>query len=205
MISSKYLRISQQAGASTKSRTMSGTESTSANGTNMTSPDVTSIMAQIAKLEQHNESLKSELSTKSQEIGKLSEKKRQEMKCVYDSLMSKWVDTLDTTKPEARDLFKNGLLGIADRTEDENGIWQVVMCASANAAKKEEDFQKLQSDYNTLMKKSEGGQFSHEEDRVGGKRSAPGPPELEAGKPANDVWSQFESYMKQEFKPEYVR
>jgi hypothetical protein len=168
-------------------------------------PDVTSILAQIAKLEQHNKSLKSELTTKSQEVSKLSEKKRQEMKIVYDTVLSKWVDTLDTTKPEARDLFKNGLQNLAEKTEDENGIWQVVMCASANAAKKEVQYQALQDQYDNLKKKTDGGEFGREDDRVGGKRTALAPPEeehsLRSG--GNDVWSEFESFMKTEFKPEY--
>jgi hypothetical protein len=135
-------------------------------------PDVSSILAQIAKLEQSNTTLKNELTTKSQEVSKLSQKKREEMKIVYDTVMSKWVDTLDTTKPEARDLFKNGLQNLAEKTEDENGIWQVVMCASANAAKKEGEFQLLQEQYEELKKRSDGGQFAHEDQRVGGKRSA---------------------------------
>jgi chromosome segregation ATPase len=168
-------------------------------------PDMTSIMEQIAKLEQNNKSLQNELSTKSDEVSKLSEKKRQEMKVIYDTMMSKWIDSLDTPKPEAKDQVKNGLLGVADKVQDENGIWQVLMCASANAAKMEEQYQSLQTQYDDLKQKADGGQFANEDERVGGKRSALGPPEEEAMEGKQDIWSQFETYMKSEFKPEYIR
>jgi hypothetical protein len=169
------------------------------------SPDMTSILEQIAKLEQSNKSLKSELSTKSDQVNNLSEKKREEMKLVYESLMSTWIDTLDTPKPEAKDQVKNGLIGVADKFEEENGVWQVLMCASSNARKMEEQYQNLQTQYDDLKQKADGGQFANEDQRVGGKRSALAPPEEEAADAKLDVWSQFESYMKSEFKPEYVR
>jgi cell division protein FtsB len=192
---------SSAATISVASNNASGTASGTASA-----PDVTSILAQIAKLEQHNASLKNELTNKSQEVSKLSEKKRQEMKIVYDTVLSKWVDTLDATKPEARDLFKNGLQNLAEKTEDENGIWQVVMCASANAAKKEGEYQALQAQYDQLKQRAEGGQFGREDDRIGSKRSALAPPEEEAcmRSGGKDVWSEFETFMKAEFKPEYT-
>ena len=180
------------------------TDTTAAVST-MSPPDMTSILEQIAKLEQNNKSLQNELSNKSDEVSKLSEKKRQEMKVVYDTMMAKWIDSLDTPKPEAKEQVKNGLLGVTENVEDDNGIWQVLMCASANAAKREEQYQSLQVQYDELKQKADGGQFAHEDQRVGSKRSALSPPEEEATEGSVDVWSQFESYMKAEFKPEYVR
>ena len=178
---------------------------TTPTATTMSPPDMTSILEQIAKLEQNNKSLRGELANKSDEVSKLSEKKRQEMKIVYDTIMSKWIDTLDTPKPEAKEQVKNGLLGVTEKVEEENGIWQVLMCASANAAKREEQYQTLQTQYDDLKQKSDGGLFANEDQRVGGKRSALAPPEEEAIEDKVDVWSQFETYMKSEFKPEYVR
>jgi hypothetical protein len=167
--------------------------------------NVSAILSQIAKLEQHNQKLQNDLQSKSEEVNKLSEKKRQEMQHVYDTVISKWVDTLDTTKPESKDEFKSGMQRLAEKTEEDNGIWQVVMCASANAAKKEEQFQSLQKQYEELKERTEGGQFADEGSRVGSKRSALAPPEVvEDPEPPADIWSQFESYMKSEFKPSYV-
>lgn len=170
----------------------------------ISSQNVSAILSQIAKLEQHNKTLENELKTKSEEVTKLSEKKRKEMQHVYDTVISKWVDTLETNKPEAKEEFKHGMQRLAEKTEEDNGIWQVVMCASANAAKKEEEFQALQKQYAELKQQAEGGSFAHEDARVGAKRAALEPPDAVEPEAPADIWSQFETYMKSEFKPNYV-
>jgi hypothetical protein len=162
--------------------------------------DLSAILAQIAKLEKHNQMLQGELKGKADEVSKLSEKKRQEMRNIYDTLISKWVDTLEPENPNAKEVFKTGVEGIADKSDDDNGIWQVVMCASANALKKEEQFQTLQTQYDELKARSTGGQFAQEEQRVGSKRSALEAPEIVERTQPGDIWDEFETFMKTENK-----
>jgi SMC interacting uncharacterized protein involved in chromosome segregation len=176
------------------------TNSTPASTATTNAADLSAILAQIAKLEKHNQVLQGELKGKNDEVSKLSEKKRQEMRNIYDTLISKWVDTLEPENPKAKEVFKNGVEGIAEKSDDENGIWQVVMCASANALKKEEQFQALQTQYDELKTQSTGGKFAHEEQRVGSKRSALEAPDIvERTQPA-DIWDEFETFMKTENK-----
>ena len=176
------------------------TTTTPASTATTTGADLSAILAQIAKLEKHNQMLQGELKGKADEVNKLSEKKRQEMRNIYDTLISKWVDTLEPENPTAKAVFKTGVEGIAEKSDDENGIWQVVMCASANALKKEEQFQSLQTQYNELKAQSTGGQFAHEEHRVGSKRPALEAPEIVEHAQSGNIWDEFETFMKAENK-----
>jgi len=161
--------------------------------------DIDSIMRKMAEQQHQISSLNEQLETKSQDVKKLSEKQRSEMKHVYDTVISKWVDGLDTTNAKSREEFKSGLCRLAENAEQENGIWQVIMSASsasqtdkANAIAKETEFQALTQNYNELKTRVGGGRFLEESARVGSKRSADEEPERQV----NDIWDNFSSFMK---------
>ena len=161
--------------------------------------DIDSIMRKMAEQQNQISSLNEQLETKSQDVKKLSEKQRSEMKHVYDTVISKWVDTLDTSSEKSRTEFKSGLCRLAENAEQENGIWQVIMSASsasqtdkANAIAKETEFQALTQNYNELKTRVGGGRFLEESARVGSKRSADEEPERQV----NDIWDNFSSFMK---------
>ena len=161
--------------------------------------DIDSIMRKMAEQQHQISSLNEQLETKSQDVKKLSEKQRSEMKHVYDTVISKWVDTLDTSSEKSRTEFKSGLCRLAENAEQENGIWQVIMSASsasqtdkANAIAKETEFQALTQNYNELKTRVGGGRFVDESARVGSKRPAEGEPERQS----NDIWDNFSSFMK---------
>ena len=65
------------------------------------------------------------------------------------------------------------------------------MCVkvSAQAAKKEEEYQSLKVQYEELQQRSAGGSFANHEHRVGDKRPADSDPHVELNCP--DIWSHF--------------
>ena len=69
------------------------------------------------------------------------------------------------------------------------GVWNVCVKASAQAAKKEEEYQSLKLQYEELQQKNNGGSFAAQEHRVGGKRPAEADPHVELNCP--DIWSHF--------------
>lgn len=77
---------------------------------------------------------------------------------------------------------------IVNETAENNGVWQVMACASANYNKRLEDFAKLEAE-NTELKSRVSGQFHAEDSR---KRPATEPPSAGEG----DVWSNFADSMK---------
>jgi hypothetical protein len=164
--------------------------------------DVDSIMRKMADQQTMITKLNEQLQTKSDDVQKLSEKQRKEMKHIYDTVIAGWVDQQETVNPQTREEFKNGIMRLAENAQDENGIWQVVMCASSAsqrdrecAAKKETEFQTLNKNYEELKTRVEGGRFSQEDARVGSKRAAPEEPIHPSGGNLG-IWDQFGDFMK---------
>jgi hypothetical protein len=61
--------------------------------------------------------------------------------------------------------------------------------ASASAAKMEEQYQTLKTQYDELQQRNQGGVFNNTEHRVGDKRPAESDPKTELDVP--DIWSHF--------------
>jgi len=167
------------------------------------SGDVDSIMRKMAEQQSQIENLNNQLQTKSEDVAKLSEKQRREMKHIYDTVISQWVDSQDGVNAETRSEFKNGIMRLAEEAKEENGIWQVVMCASSaahrdreNAIKKETEFQALTKNYQELKTRVDGGRFVEEDARVGSKRPASQELVYNQGGGGSNIWDQFGDYMK---------
>lgn len=166
--------------------------------------DVDGIMRKMAEQQTMITQLNEQLQTKSEDVQKLSEKQRKEMKHIYDTVIAGWVDQQETVNVQTRDEFKNGIMRLADTAQEDNGIWQVVMCASSasqrdreSAAKKETEFQALNTSYQELKTRVDGGRFSQEEARVGSKRAAPEAPL--ANTQSSGIWDQFGDFMKSSY------
>jgi hypothetical protein len=169
--------------------------------------DTDGIMRKMADQQTQIADLNVQLQTKSEDVAKLSEKQRREMKHIYDTVITQWVDQQEGVNTETRDEFKNGIMRLAEEAKEDNGIWQVVMCASSsahrdreNAIKKETEFQALNTTYQELKTRVDGGRFSNEEARVGSKRAAVDPtPQTGA---SHNIWDQFSEYMKTSYNNE---
>jgi hypothetical protein len=168
--------------------------------------DVDSIMRKMADQQNMIAELNVQLQTKSDDVQKLSEKQRREMKHIYDTVIAGWVDQQETVNPQTREEFKSGIMRLADEAKEDNGIWQVVMCASSaanrsreNAIQKETEFQTLSKNYEELKTRVDGGRFSHEEARVGSKRPAVDEQPHPTGGGGSNIWDQFGDFMKSSY------
>ena len=86
-----------------------------------TSPaDVESIMRKMAEQQTTINDLNIKLQTKSEDVQKLSEKQRNEMKHVFDSLVKSWVDSHEEVPIEMRQQFNNGIYDMCEKA-DNNG------------------------------------------------------------------------------------
>ena len=185
------------------------TATTTANASAPAGTDVDSIMRKMADQQNMIAELNSQLQTKSDDVQKLSEKQRREMKHIYDTVIAGWVDQQDTVNPQTREEFKSGIMRLADEAKDDNGIWQVVMCASSaanrskeNAIQKEVEFQALSKNYEELKTRVDGGRFLQEEARVGSKRPAPDEQPHPMGGTGSNIWDQFGDFMKSSYNNE---
>jgi hypothetical protein len=66
-----------------------------------------------------------------------------------------WMDKVPMQDAAVREQLTNGLQDYITKAEDESGVWQVMVCASSAAAKKDEEFQELQREYETLKTRHE--------------------------------------------------
>jgi cell division septal protein FtsQ len=85
------------------------------------SSDVESIMRKMAEQQTMITNLSSQLQTKSDDVQKLSQKQRDEMMHVYQTVIKGWVDQQESVDPETRTEFKNGIIRIAEDAAEENG------------------------------------------------------------------------------------
>lgn len=171
-------------------------------------PDVSSLMQKMAEQTEMINKLNEQLQVKQNDVAKLTEKQRAEMQHIYESVMKQWIDSLETPNEKSREEFKTGLQRLAQNADRENGIWEVVMCASSiaardreNAIKKETEFQELQKRYDDLNTRYQGGQFISEDSRVGSKRAAVEEPHPSGGA-GGSMWDSFSDMMKTSYSNE---
>ena len=126
--------------------------------------EMSNILSHIKNLEQNNMDLKAKLDDALQCNGKLSQKTREGMPSVLDTLM-KWMDTVDTKEPKVKDDFKVGLEKLVQNSAEDNSVWQMMVSASALHERQEHDLEKLRVE-NTDLRKRVDGIYTAPESRI---------------------------------------
>ena len=84
--------------------------------------DVDSIMRKMAEQQAMIANLSNQLQTKSDDVQKLSQKQRDEMMHVYNSVIKGWVNSQESVDDKTKADFKGGIERLAENADD-NGIW----------------------------------------------------------------------------------
>jgi uncharacterized coiled-coil protein SlyX len=148
-----------------------------------------SILQQVASQEKRIVELNKTLNDRNQTLAKFQTEKKTEMEALMAG-MKQWIGNLDVKNEGHKDEFEKGLQRLVDTSSFDNGVWQVMVSASACAAKKEEDYQALKIQFEELNQQKSGGVFNNADERVGVKRQANGEPDQDSGS-AGDIWSNF--------------
>jgi hypothetical protein len=157
----------------------------------------------VGNMLRHIESLESKLASKDkqlheaqQRVEKFSARTREGMQSALDSLMKKWMDACETKDEKCKEQFKQGMEKLVHNSAEENGVWQMMVAASALHQRQEHDLDKLRMENNTLKQRIDG-HFATPESRTSGalgKRKADGEPELgNSNEAADDLWASFAS------------
>jgi cytochrome c556 len=157
-------------------------------------PDLNSVLSHVSNLETEKKKLEEYVAQQNQKLEKLTQAKRDEMKKQLDTMIAEWLQGIDVNNEDVKKEFMQGMENIVKNTKDDSGVWQVMCCASAAHKRNVSELQKVQSEYNALRTKVEGGTFSNEEARLG-KRRAEEEPSRGGGAPPN-VWDEFESFTR---------
>ena len=149
----------------------------------------------------HIEQLEGKLSAKEkalldaqQRVEKFSARTREGMQSALDSLMKKWMDACETKDEKCKEQFKHGMEKLVANSAEENGVWQMMVAASALHEKQEHDLDKLRGENTELRQKIDGhyatpGARTRED--VLGKRKAEAEPDGHDGDAAASLWTDF--------------
>ena len=154
--------------------------------------DLNNVLTHIKNLEQQKQELEKRLLETEERAARMSQKTKAAMQSAMDTLMKKWMDAVETKEDTVKQQFKTGLDTLINKSADENGVWQMMVAASALHERQEHNLDKLRAENNELRGRVDSS-FATAESRVGSKRKA----EAELGPgdvaPSTDMWAAFAS------------
>ena len=154
--------------------------------------DLSNVLTHIKNLEQQKQDLERRLVETEERASRMSQKTKAAMQSAMDTLMKKWMDAVETKDEVVKQQFKGGLDTLINKSADENGVWQMMVAASALHERQEHNLEKLRGENNELRGKVDST-FASAESRVGSKRKAEA--DLGPGDVAHttDMWAAFAS------------
>ena len=135
-----------------------------------TNTDMSNVLKHIQDLEGSNTDLKRKLQEALDRNGKLSQKTREGMQSALDSLMKKWMDAVETKDDKVKDEFKCGLERLVKNSAEDNGVWQMMVSASALHERQEHDLDKLRTE-NADLRTRVNGLYGDEGQRTVGHKA----------------------------------
>jgi chromosome segregation ATPase len=150
--------------------------------------DQTSLMQQVAALQRQNDELNKRLHQNTERLSQFQAAKKKEMEALMQG-MQEWMKKLGVQNDNHRQEFEKGLQRLVNNGADDNGVWQVMVSASAAAAQREQEYQTLKTQFDELQRQRHGGEFGDSVARVGEKRPADGEPPADAS--VGDIWASF--------------
>ena len=180
------------------------------NAANAVIPDkdanISNVLSHLQKLEEQNKSLEAKLLAADDRIQSLSAEKRAGMKSALDTFIKNWVNA-NEADDAVKEKFFQGVESLAEKADEGNGVWKMMVAASSLHARQEHDLDKLRTE-NTDLKQRVDGMYGTSESRTGDKRAR-----LDRGdrvdgtqaandaadhEPARDsIWADFASSMAQ--------
>ncbi len=80
-------------------------------------------------------------------------KTREGMQAAMDTLMKKWMDSVETKDEGVKTDFKGGLDKLINKSQEENGVWRMMLDASSMHERQEHNLEKLRLENNELKTK----------------------------------------------------
>ena len=180
------------------------------NAANAVIPDkdanISNVLSHLQKLEEQNKSLEAKLLAADDRIQSLSAEKRAGMKSALDTFIKNWVNANEADET-VKEKFFQGVESLAEKADEGNGVWKMMVAASNLHARQEHDLDKLRTE-NTDLKQRVDGMYGTSESRTGDKRARLDRGDRADGtqaandaadhEPARDsIWADFASSMAQ--------
>jgi hypothetical protein len=145
-----------------------------------------------AALEQNKAQLEEQLKQADARAERLSVKTREGMQAAMDTLMKKWMDAVETKDETVKADFKGGLDKLINKSQEENGVWRMMLAASSLHEKQEHNLEKLRLENNELKSKVDDLYGSSASRVVGEKHRQPEQSDRSSVQaPAGNIWDEF--------------
>lgn len=153
--------------------------------------ELSQLLKHCKDLEMQKSKLQQDLEEQINKNKKISEKTRQNMQHVLDTIMTKWVDAVDTKDEQVKKTFLDGMQRMVQHSAEDNGVWQMMVQASSLYDRQNHELDQLRIENNQLKERVQGT-FGSEDARMsaGDKRKA----EDELERPpaiSGDIWGDF--------------
>ena len=149
----------------------------------------------------HIEQLEAKLTTKEKALfeaqsraEKFSARTREGMQSALDTLMQKWMDAVATKDETYKEEFKRGMKGLVDKSAEENGVWQMMVAASALHERQVHDLDTLRLENNDMKQKIDGHyatSSSRTEDLLGKRKADDEGDRTRVAADAVNIWDEF--------------
>ncbi len=105
------------------------------------------------------------------------------------------MDACETKDEKCKQQFKHGMEQLVEKSAEDNGVWQMMVAASALHQRQEHDLDKLRLENDTLKQRIDGHYATSASRTAGalGKRKADDDPEPHSADAAaaDDMWASF--------------
>ena len=118
--------------------------------------DMSNMLRHIEQLERRLQQRDGELSDAKSRVEKFSQRTREGMQSALDSLMKKWMDAVETKDDKCKEEFKKGMEKLVQNSAEDNGVWQMMVAASALHEKQEHNLDQLRLQNDELKQKIDG-------------------------------------------------
>ena len=150
-----------------------------------------------AALEQTKTQLEEQLKQADARAERLSVKTREGMQAAMDTLMKKWMDAVETKDEGVKADFKGGLDKLIHKSQEENGVWRMMLAASSLHDKQEHNLEKLRIENNELRTKVDDLYGSSVSRVVGEKHRQPDQADRSSVQPPTvNIWDEFAKDLK---------
>lgn len=167
-------------------------------GSSFSASDLPQILQHMKDLEEDRSSLKQKLAKMEESNKKLGQKTRQGMQSMLDTVIKHWLDAANTSA-DVREKTYKGLDNLVKAGDEENGVWQMMVSASALNKQQEDKLEtllgenaKLKSQIDNFYGTSQSRTV--EEREVGQKFKAENElSRVDVPEDSKDIWSEFQN------------
>ena len=152
--------------------------------------NITNILSHVKRLEEERQNLTKQLEADKGRSAKHLKKTKEAMGSTLNTLMKKWMDAVETQDDRVKTGFKEGLDQLVENSAEDNGVWQMMVAASALHERQEHNLDKLMKE-NTELRTRVDGMYEDKGSRTVGEKSKANEELSREDVEVADIWGDF--------------